>query len=146
MSDKKLSPKQETFCQEYIKDLNATKAGVRAGYSEKTANEQASRLLAKVNVAARVQELMNGRAKRNELTADKVLNDIEEVRLRCSQGVEVLDKFGQPTGVWKFDSNAALKASELQGKHLKLFTDKVEHSFEKGLAEKLANARKRMKK
>ncbi|ENG5503925.1 terminase small subunit, partial [Yersinia enterocolitica] len=42
---KQLTPKQELFCREYLKDLNATQAAIRAGYSEKTAQVQSSRLL-----------------------------------------------------------------------------------------------------
>lgn len=123
-----LTDKQETFCQEYLKDLNATQAATRAGYSEKTANEQGARLLANVSVAARVKELMALREKRTQITADKVLQDIEEIKIRCMQGEPVLDKEGMPTGEWKFEAHAALKACELQGKHLKLFTDKVEQT------------------
>jgi len=45
-----LTPKQRLFVAEYLKDLNATQAAIRAGYSERTANEQGARLLAKVSV------------------------------------------------------------------------------------------------
>lgn len=123
-----LNDSQERFCQEYLKDLNGTQAAIRAGYSAHTSNEQAARLLAKVSVKARVQELMAQRQVRTQLTADKVLKDIEDVRQRCMQGEPVLDREGNPTGEWKFEAHAALKASELQGKHMKMFTDKVEHS------------------
>ncbi|GAC1467176.1 MAG: terminase small subunit [Chamaesiphon sp.] len=116
------------FCKEYLKDLNATQAAVRSGYSEKNADKIGSELLGKTRVNARIQELLNARGKRLEITADKVLKDIEECRLRCMQGEPVLDREGNQTGVWKFEASAALKASELQGKHLKLFTEKVEHS------------------
>ena len=49
-----LTAKQELFVAEYLVDLNATQAAIRAGYSEKTANEQSARLLAKVSVQAAV--------------------------------------------------------------------------------------------
>lgn len=127
-SDSKVNAKQETFCQEYLKDLNATQACIRAGYSAKNADVIGPELLGKSWVKARIQELMDKRANRTELTADKVLRDIEELRLKCNQGVPVLDREGKPTGEWKFEAHVALKASELQGKHLKLFTDKIEHS------------------
>ncbi len=67
--------RQEKFCQEYIVDLNQTQAAIRAGYSTKTADVQASRLLTKVKIQARIQELMNKRARRTEITADKVLEE-----------------------------------------------------------------------
>lgn len=132
MSEQKLTDMQELFCREYLKDLNATQAAVRAGYSENSAQEQSSRLLSNAIVSDRVKELLDKRAKRIELTADKILNDIEETRIRCMQGVPVKDREGNETGEWKFEAHAALKASELQGKHLKLFTEvlKVEGKIE----------------
>jgi phage terminase small subunit len=111
-----LTPKQAFFVKEYLIDLNATQAAIRAGYSPKTANEQASRLLANVNVASVVQEEMDKRAKRTEIDADYVLTGIRNV-------TETVAKEGEG-----FNPQAALKGYELMGKHLKLFTDKVEHS------------------
>lgn len=55
MNKRKLSPKQTAFVTEYIKDFNGTQAAVRAGYSPKTANEQAARLLAKVSIQESVK-------------------------------------------------------------------------------------------
>lgn len=126
-----LTPKQEMFCREYLVDLNGTQAAIRAGYSEKTANEQAARLLANVNIQEYVQSLMDARVQRVEITADYVLKSIHEITERCKQGVPVLVE-GQPTGEWKFEPNAALKGCELLGKHLKLFTDKTELTGENG--------------
>lgn len=60
----KLTDKQELFAREYLKDLNATQAAIRAGYSAKTAQEQASRLLSNVMVQSRISEL---KAERNEV-------------------------------------------------------------------------------
>lgn len=124
----KLTPKQEMFVLEYLKDLNATKAAERAGYSVKTANEQGSRLLANVSVASAIQAAMDKRAKDVELDATYVLEGIKRVTLRCEQAEPVLDKEGNPTGEYTFQAGAALKGYELLGKHLKLFTDKVEQS------------------
>ena len=59
----KLTNKQTLFCQEYIKDFNATQAAIRAGYSKKTANEQAARLLANVSIQKNISELQNEVAK-----------------------------------------------------------------------------------
>jgi phage terminase small subunit len=73
---KELTPKQERFCQEYMKDLNGTKAAIRAGYSEKTANEQASRLLANVNVAQRVQVLKGEQIERVKVDSDEILREL----------------------------------------------------------------------
>ncbi|HAL7886072.1 TPA: terminase small subunit, partial [Escherichia coli] len=70
---KQLTPKQELFCREYLKDLNGTQAAIRAGYSEKTANEQASRLLANVNVQKFVAELKSARVEQTGIDAAYVL-------------------------------------------------------------------------
>lgn len=123
-----LTAKQEMFVKEYLIDLNATQAAIRAGYSEKTANEQASRLLANVNIQEVVQNSMNDRAYKTELTAEWVLNNLKEVAERCMQAEPVLDREGNETGEWRFEHAGANKSLELIGKHLKLFTDKVEHS------------------
>lgn len=70
-----LTPQQETFCQEYMVDLNGTQAAIRAGYSERTANEQAGRLLSKVSIRSRIDELRKDRAERTDITADRVLKE-----------------------------------------------------------------------
>lgn len=114
------------FAKEYIKDLNATQAAIRAGYSPKTAKQQGQRLLTRDDVQGYVQKEMDKRSKRAGLTADDVLRDIKEIKARCMQAVPVLDRNGMETGEYKFDATNALKACELEGKHLKLFTDKHE--------------------
>lgn len=68
-----LTPKQAAFVREYLVDLNATQAAIRAGYSARTANEQAARLLANVSVAAAIERAMAQRAERTEITQDMVL-------------------------------------------------------------------------
>ena len=73
---KKLTSRQEQFCQEYLIDLNGTQAAIRAGYSEKTANEIASENLAKPNIQARVAELKAKRLKRVENEQDSVLKEL----------------------------------------------------------------------
>lgn len=68
-----LTPKQQAFVDEYLVDLNATQAAIRAGYSVKTAHEQASRLLANVKVAEAVVDAKNARSERTKIDADWVL-------------------------------------------------------------------------
>lgn len=123
----KLTPKQLAFCNEYLIDLNGTQAAIRAGYSEKTANEQASRLLANVSVANFIQLNMNKRAEKTGITAEYVLETIKSTIARCSQAEPVLIN-GEPSGEYKFDAANTLKGCELLGKHLKLFSDKIELS------------------
>lgn len=69
----KLSPKQEQFAREYLIDLNATAAARRAGYKDPNIGRQ---LITKNNVSSRLQELMDARAERTEITADKVLKEL----------------------------------------------------------------------
>lgn len=68
-----LTAKQQRFVAEYLIDLNQTQAAIRAGYSEKTAAEQASRLLTNVKVSEAVQAAMKARSDRTEIDADWVL-------------------------------------------------------------------------
>lgn len=84
----KLSPKQEQFCREYLIDLNATQAAIRAGYSEKTANPAAARLLSKVSVQNRLSELLTQRSTRTEIDADYVLKRHREI-----DELDILDIF-----------------------------------------------------
>lgn len=63
-----LTDKQEMFCREYLIDLNATQAAIRAGYSVKTANRIAAKLLSKVDIQNRIAEL---KAQRNDLVSIK---------------------------------------------------------------------------
>lgn len=68
-----LTPKQELFCKEYIKDLNATQAAIRAGYSEAAAHQQGYENLRKPCIDERIDELRAERLERLEVDADYVL-------------------------------------------------------------------------
>lgn len=135
---KKLTNKQALFVKEYVVDLNGTQAATRAGFSAKTANEQASRMLANVHIRSAVQKAMDDRAKRTDITADYVLTTIRETIERCKQAEPAKDKAGKPTGEFQFDASNVLRGTELLGKHLKLWTDKVEHSVTGTLEQYLA--------
>lgn len=74
-----LNERQKRFCYEYLKDLNGTQSAIRAGYSEKTANEQASRLLANVNIQALISELNAQRQKETRIDAEYVLKRLVEI-------------------------------------------------------------------
>ena len=112
-----LEEKQKMFCKEYLVDFNGTQAAIRAGYSKKTANEQASRLLTKVNVQTYLKKLIEKRNERTKITQDDVVADIIKVKDRCMQNEAVLDKEGNETGIYKFDSNGANKALDMLMKH-----------------------------
>lgn len=70
-----MTPKQAAFVREYLVDLNATQAAIRASYSAKTAEQQGSRLLGNVEVAAAIAAAQRERSERTEITADRVLRE-----------------------------------------------------------------------
>lgn len=109
-----LTPKQERFVQEYLVDLNATAAAKRAGYSEKTACEQAARLLANVKVQTAVQEAKQARQERTEITQDMVLR--ETAKLAFFDIRKMFDKNGKPLDISKLnaDTAAALVGLDVQ--------------------------------
>lgn len=115
----KLSAKQEQFCREYLVDLNATQAAIRAGYSPKTARSQGQRLLTNVDVQEFVQAAKTERADKVARTAQDVLNDIIAVTTQAHE---------------EGDLKTALKGLELQGKHLGMFTDKLQTEHSGGIS------------
>jgi len=120
-----LTPKQERFCLEYVKDLNGTQAAIRAGYSERSANEIAAENMAKPSIAERIAELQRPIAEKAIVDATYVLTSLKAIAERCMQAELVSDKDGVTTGEYKFDAAGANRALELLGKHLVLFTDRV---------------------
>lgn len=74
-----LTPKQQRFCDEYLIDLNATQAAIRAGYSVKTANEQGSRLLVNVSIQKYLSYKHQQRLTRTEITQDSVLQEFAKI-------------------------------------------------------------------
>lgn len=150
-----LSPKQQRFVAEYLKDSNATQAAIRAGYSRKTAKSQGARLLTNVDIAQAVTK----RVEQVGITADVVLGELlriaradigqaygkdgrllalkdmpEDVR-RAISGIdveEIFEGYGderKPVGnLVKLRFWDKPRTLELLGKHLKLFTEKFEHT------------------
>ena len=123
-----LTDKQQAFVNEYLIDMNGTQAAIRAGYSPRTANEQASRLLANVNVKAAVEAAKKEREKRSHVDQDYVLNTIVDTVERCRQARPVLDRKGNPVMVetptgdiapaYVFDPDAVLKGADQLAKHV----------------------------
>ena len=79
MKENKLTPKQEKFCQEYIVDLNGKQAAIRAGYSKKTAEVQASKMLSNPKVQEYVSFLKGKREERTEITGDRVVEELAKI-------------------------------------------------------------------
>ena len=128
-----MTPKQQRFVDEYLIDLNATQAAIRAGYSEKTAQVIGSENLSKPMIAAAVAAAQAERSERTEITQDYVLTSIMETIERCKQAKPVTYQNGDPVLIetpngdiapaYKFDAGAVLKGAELLGRHLAMFTD-----------------------
>lgn len=74
-----LTAKQQKFAEEYIVDLNATQAAIRAGYSEKTAKSIGQENLTKPDLQEYIQQLMDERSKRTQITADMVLREYAKI-------------------------------------------------------------------
>ena len=135
-----MSPKQARFVAEYLLDLNATQAAIRAGYSpgkdNRSAQVQGERLLSNAEVCAAVDEAMKKRAEDLGIDARYVLQTIKTTVERCAQIAPVLDRKGEPDFVqtangdfapaYQFDPSGVLKGAELLGRHLRMFTDKHE--------------------
>lgn len=122
-----MNARQKRFCDEYLIDCNATQAAIRAGYSEKTANEQGARLLAKVSI----QEYIDEQLERihNEKTADaqEVLEYLTSV-MRGEHKEQTLQLIGEGVQtIADIDVSARerLKAAELIGKRYGMFKDNV---------------------
>ncbi|WP_180116443.1 terminase small subunit [Acinetobacter sp. YH12140] len=137
-----LTPKQQRFVEEYLIDLNATQAAIRAGYSEKTAKVIAAQNLSKLNIQEAIQEAQNKLSERTGITQEYVLSNIQKVVERCMQQEAVRARDGSPllvegpegdlTCLFEFKETGALKGLELLGKHLGLFKDKIEHTGKDG--------------
>lgn len=75
----KLTAKQKRFVDEYLIDLNATQAAIRAGYSAKTARITAAENLSKPNIQEQIQKRQNDRVKRTEITQDRVMQELASI-------------------------------------------------------------------
>jgi len=145
----KLSDKQQRFVDEYLIDLNATQAAIRAGYSVKTANEQGSQNLAKLSIQTAIAEKMAERSKRTGVNQDRVVLELAKIafvkmtdivdnqgRIKSSASDDDLSciesmkykKSESDTGSMverEVKISPKLKALELLGKHLGMWNDKV---------------------
>jgi phage terminase small subunit len=138
-----VNAKQLRFVEEYLIDLNATAAYRRAGYAAKgnAAEVNAARLLRNAKVQEAIVTEQAKRSERTAITADYVLQGIQEVAERCLQRSPVMTGRGEDRAqavddegrhVWEFDAAGANKAFELLGKHLKLFTENHNHRSDDG--------------
>ena len=113
--------RQDRFCDEYIVDYDAVGAMIRAGYSESQSKQRVKQMLVKPHVQAKIRELEKARLPAKILTQEWVASRLQMVAERCLSEVNRPD--GEP---YKFDAQGASRALELLGRHLAMFTDKVE--------------------
>lgn len=160
---KPLTERQERFCAEYIIDCNAKLAAIRAGFSKNAANRAGYRLLQIPALQDRIATLQKKVADKVEVTATRVIEELAAVAFaNMSQyiGAKGIDLSTLSRDQWaavqevtfdgkdlaKFKLGDKLQALELLGKHLKLFTDKIEWLGDSSFVKLLEAARARVKK
>ena len=146
----KLTEKQQRFVDEYLIDLNATQAAIRAGYSVKTANEQGSQNLAKLSIQQAIAEQMAERSKRTGINQDRVVLELAKIALvkmtdivdsqgriksdaspddlACIESVKYKESESDTGSSVEREVKIAskLKALELLGKQLGMWNDKLD--------------------
>lgn len=120
--------KHERFCTEYIKDTNGKQAAIRAGYAERSAEMQASRLLRKDKVKQRVSELRESYFNENIMTAQQVEYELTRIALGLSNEKQVvIEGTGEGCSEARIidkppDEKSRLKALELMAKRYRILS------------------------
>jgi phage terminase small subunit len=167
-----VNAKQQRFVAEYLVDLNATQAAIRAGYSAKTAEQQGPRLLGNAEIASAVAGKKATQLDRADLTAVRVLEELRRLvfsnvqdlfdadgnlkpiqsltreQAACISSLEVIKKNaeagdGHIDVVHKLKVWDKTRSLEMAAKHFKLLTDVIRVEDEAGLVSKLLEGRKR---
>ena len=150
-----LSPKQAAFVAEYLIDLNATQAAIRAGYSEKSAARISVELLNKTQVRKAIEKAQAKRTERTEITADRVVTELAKIAfadprdlmewgpngvmlkdsstLTEEQAASVAEVAEGNGGTLRLKKHDKVKALELLGRHIGMFRDKVETEVSGGV-------------
>lgn len=165
-----LTPKQALFVAEYLKDLNATQAAIRAGYSEATARQIGAENLSKPDIAAEIAKRTQRHAAKLDITAEKVLAAIAEIAFgdvrkmftedgalirphewddataAAIAGMDVVTVSageGMVEHVAKVKRADRLRALDMLARHHSLYNDKLEVSVTDNLADRVARAKAR---
>lgn len=122
--ESKLTTKQLIFCKEYLIDYNATRSATVAGYSEKTADSQGSRMLKNVKIKTYLDEMTTQRAERLDVSADKILIEITKVayvdiedtetEVKPSDKLKALDMLGKHVGLYERDNEQSKTKVEVK--------------------------------
>ena len=156
MNTRNLTPKQQRFVDEYLIDLNATQAAIRAGYSKNSARQIGQENLSKPVVAAAVAEAKRERSESTKIDAEYVLKRLHQIVERCLQEVKpaLHSKTRQPmkdedgNALYTFNAAGANQALALLGKHTDVaaFRDHLEISGGLSLVERLQAGRDRVRR
>jgi len=154
----KLTPKQMRFVDEWLIDFNGKQAAIRAGYSAKTAEVTAAKLLRNVKVQAEISRRQKDLQKRTEVSQDRVVKELARIAFVDASVVCVTDfdkltddqraaiQGIKPTNFgWEIKLHDKIKALELLGRHIGMFTDKLEVKGAIDIASVLAAARGRVR-
>lgn len=119
----KLKPQVRRFVHEYLIDLSGKEAAIRAGYSERTAASQASRLLRDPDVRAYRDALLQEQFDAIGVTKHSIAAAVWDIYQKCTEKKPVLEwnsvsKEWEHKGVWQFDVKGALKALDMMGRML----------------------------
>ena len=156
MKTRKLTPKQQRFVEEYLVDLNAAQAAIRAGYSRNSARQIGDENLSKPVIAAAVAEAKRERSEATKIDAEWVLRQAVELHRRCMQeirpvrnpktGKQLYDDDGN--ALFAFNTAAANRSLELVGKHVDIgaFKERLEFSGGLSLVERIQAGRDRVRK
>ncbi len=150
----KFTPKQQRFIDEYLIDLNATQAAIRAGYSAKTARAIGCENLAKPDIQEAIAKAKLERSEATKIDAEWVLRQAVELHRRCMQEIrpalhpktrrQMKDEDGNL--LFTFNAAAASRALELIGKHVDIgaFKDRLEVNDDARVMELLQAGRRRV--
>ena len=132
----KLTDKQKRFIEEYLVDLNATQAAIRAGYSEKTAYSIGEENLKKPEIKRAIEDAQLKRSSRIQITQDDVIRMLVENIEKSSGTKQVVitqtrksedgEFVGDDVAQFVYEPSSVNKALELLGKHLGMFKDKLD--------------------
>ena len=164
---KKITPKQERFCQLYIANLNAKEAAIACGAKPSSAKQVGHQWLIKPHVAARVAELQKKAADKHEISAARVLEELARVAFGSMQTYVTINKKGgvkvdlsqlsaaewgaiesvetRDEGV-RIKLSSKLQALDMLGRHLKLFSERIEFAGDDSFIRILEAARNRVSK
>ncbi|MNF90716.1 terminase small subunit [Pseudomonas sp. BF-R-01] len=117
-----LTAKQQRFVDEYLIDLNATQAAIRAGYSKKTARQIADQNLSKLDIKAALEKRMQSRSARTEITQDMVLRELAKIGF---SDIRKVVRWGE-TQVRKVDADGEGDGGDLVPYHGLALIDSVE--------------------